>query len=300
MSRRVVAITLGSNGFHLVEMQSAGGRIEPGEHLYDAVQAESFVDHEDRISEAGRQRILAALASFRAFLDRNPGAPVSAIATGTFRRTANGAEVATEAAEVLGVPVQVLGGQDESLLSYIGMASQVGLSPDNRLVLDIGGGSTELIIARDNQLLEYVSLDLGCVSLTQRFFEHEFTADAFTRTREHCAAILDRETRKLAALGWTETLACGGSISALFSVMQQRRLCGRFITPASLERFRERVVADGDPYTLCDGISPRSRSRTLPSAVGLIGAIIDTLGVEKIAPVFSSVVQGLIIRMLQS
>ena len=300
MSKRVVAITLGSNGFHLMEVTAAGSKIEPGEHLYDAVQAESFVDGDDRISEQGRERILGAVVPFRSFLDRNPGLAVSAIATGTFRRTGNGSEVAAEVGESLGVPVQVLDGRDESLLSYIGMAGQIGLSGENRLVLDVGGGSTELIIAHENRLLEYISADLGCVSLTTRFFGDGFSEQAFEQTREHCAGILEAEAEKLRALGWSEALACGGSISALFSVMQQRRLCARFITPASLDRFRERVLADGDPYALCDGIAPRSRSQTLPAAVALIQAINQVLGIEKIAPVFSSVAQGLIIRMLQA
>ena len=166
----IVAVTLGSNGFHLFSMIPKGNMLEPGEHLYRNTSIQSYIDDAGNISDAGLDVLLKAVSEFRDFLDSNPPIIVGAIATGTFRFAVNGAAVLEEASRVLGTPVRVLSGEDEGLLCYMGIASSEGFSADNRLVVDIGGASTEIMVARKNKIVEFHSLELGCVSLMKHFF----------------------------------------------------------------------------------------------------------------------------------
>ena len=319
MNNRVIGITLGSNGFHLhdVELQQQiKGQEKPQEkpqeknqeqelttheHLYQAVQAQSYVNESGEISAKGIGHILIALENFAEYLKKHPDLKAGGIATGTFRQAKNSEDMMRLIDETLGFPVKLLSGQDESMLCYLGIASSEGFVNHNRLVIDIGGGSTELILAKQNQMIHFTSLDTGCVSLSERA---SITDTASQKEFDQAVIIAKQdiasETDKFKQLGWQEVMACGGTVSSLFALFQRNRYCGRFFTPASLQRFQAGLV-ESDSVTHLGGADlPIQRARVLPGGAALLLAIIETLEIEKVQPVFSSVGQGLIIQLLRS
>ncbi len=296
----VVAVTLGSNGFHLIEVCETDGRLETTRHLYENVQAESWLGEDMRLGEEGIDAIISAVERFGDYLRANPGSLVGAIATGTFRRALNAQSVLEQAGNILGARVQVLSGRDESLLCYIGIASSAGLVDHNRLVIDVGGGSTEIMVAKQSRLLEYASIDIGCVSLTRIAFHDDVMNEShFDQARTAAREAFSPVVRKFQDHGWDEVMGCGGTVSSLFTVLQAKRMGGRFITPAGLERFRNAVNESGSSSTLCAGVVPDERSKLLPAGSVVLDAIFMELGVEKLAPVFSSVAHGLLVELMK-
>ena len=296
----IIAVTLGSNGFHLFEMAEDQGKLETKNHLYENVQAESYLDDEAMFSDEGISAILSALRKFGNHVMLNPGCATAAIATGSFRRAKNAVTVIEAASQELGLPIKVLSGRDESLFCYLGIASSVGFADHNRLVLDVGGGSTELMIARKNVLEQFVSLDVGCVSLTRKAFgSGEIKESHFEDAVEIASDYFRPVARQLMNSGWDEAMGCGGTVSSLYAVLQRQRMAGRFITDAGLTRFENAVVEKGSALPLCEAVVQTDRSRVLPAGVCILSALFNVLGIEKLAPVFSSVGQGLVVQIIQ-
>ncbi len=296
----VVAVTLGSNGFHLIELSEVDGKMKTTQHLYENVQAESFLNQDMCLDEKGAEAIIAAAGRFGKYLQDNTGSQVAAIATGTFRRAQNARRVLEQAGERLGVTIQVLRGRDESLLCYIGIASSAGLADHNRMVIDVGGGSTEIMIAQKNRLLDFASIDIGCVSLTREHFDGgEMGQSRFEQALNFTRQSFSPLAQRFSDLGWEEVMGCGGTVSSLFSVLQARRMGGRFITAAGLERFRHSVSDAGSPFSLCEGVVTRERASLLPAGSVILDAIYQEFGIEKLTPVFSSVAQGLLVELMK-
>ena len=111
----VIAVTLGSNGFHLFDVSLVGQNLQTTQHLYDNVQAESFIGDDGGISAEGMQSISESLAKFASYIHANPGRVCGAISTGTFRPARNGDEVLALARDALGMDINVLSGQYEGL-----------------------------------------------------------------------------------------------------------------------------------------------------------------------------------------
>ena len=298
-SQSVIAITLGSNGFHLFDVQRDGNKLETNTHLYSAVQAETYINGDNELSESGIQHILTNLLPFAEYLEKHREKRVGVIATGTFRRAVNCKQVVTKGSEVLGVPINVISGRDESLLCYMGIASALGVAAHNRFVIDIGGGSTELMIARQNTLIEYVSLDLGCVSLTKQLFDHGgISVDSLQGASEAVQSILKPHRELFLEQGWQESLGCGGTVSSIYSVLQQKRMAARFITPASLDRFEQAVLESGSCKSVVGSMLPEQRIELLPAGYSILKGIITTFEIEKLLPAFSSVAQGFIVQLI--
>jgi exopolyphosphatase/guanosine-5'-triphosphate,3'-diphosphate pyrophosphatase len=241
---------------------------------------------------------LKVLGRFARYLKENPSARVAAIATGSFRKAGNTESFINAAGNKLGCRIQVLSGQDESLLCYMGIASAVGFSDQNRLVIDIGGGSTELIIAKKNEIIQYCSIDIGCVSLTRDLLgDKKIGRQNLEQAVQVVINTISPFTKRFMELGWHEVLGCGGTVSSLFAILQARRMGGRFITTAGLDRFTSKIFETGSATETAGSIVPADRIRLLPAGAAVLMGIYRQLEIEKIQPVFSSVNQGLLVEL---
>ena len=186
------------------------------------------------------------------------------------------------------------------MLCYMGIASSTGFAEHNRLVLDVGGGSTELMIARENVLEQFFSLDVGCVSLTRKAFGSEDIREThFQDAIQIASEYFEPVSKQLIDSGWDEVMGCGGTVSSLYAVLHAQRMIGRFITSAGLTRFENAVVEKGSALALCQATVPSNRARVLPAGVCILFALFEVLGIDKLTPVFSSVGQGLLVKMIQ-
>ncbi len=167
----IAALDLGSNSFHLcLAKANIHGEVRILERLGEKVQLAAGLDEERNLSEEATQRGLDCLRRFAQFISGMPQGSVRVVATNALREARNRSDFIRRAEEVLGHPVEVISGREEARLIYLGVANSMPDSGGRRLVSDIGGGSTEFIIGQgfESELRE--SLQMGCVSYTQRYF----------------------------------------------------------------------------------------------------------------------------------
>lgn len=175
------AIDLGSNSFHMLVVREVAGTVQTLARIKRKVRLAAGLNGDNRLSSDAMQRGWQCLRLFAEHLQDIPPAHVRVVATATLRLATNAAEFFGPASDILGCPVQVISGEEEARLIYQGVAHTTGGS-DERLVVDIGGGSTELVVGRGAQALELFSLEMGCVTWLERYFnDRSLTRENFER-----------------------------------------------------------------------------------------------------------------------
>jgi len=166
----LAAIDLGSNSFRLQIARAEGDQLYMLDGLREPVRLAAGLTPEKYLDAEAQQRALATLGRFAERLRGLPREAVRVVGTNSLRVAKNAADFIPQAEHVLGFPIDVISGLEEARLIYIGVAHELPPSDDNRLVIDIGGGSTEFIIGNGLEPLKLESLYMGCVSFTKRFF----------------------------------------------------------------------------------------------------------------------------------
>jgi exopolyphosphatase / guanosine-5'-triphosphate,3'-diphosphate pyrophosphatase len=294
----LAAITLGSNGFHLLLARRTGNRLEPLDHLGENVQLGGSLDERGRLDDGTLQRAMDCLRGFALRLaDARPDR-VAAIATGTLRHASNAPALLEQAQSVLGVPVQVVSGRDEALLMYLGAANTQSLGDGRNLVLDIGGGSTELVIGQGQRLHAVTSVEIGAHAVTRRFFaDARVSEEAMAAAEEWVAETLRPASEQLRAIGWDQVVGTAGSVLAVATVIQRHRWGGRMISGAGLARVRAELIAAGDPGPMSQEVLSPERTRLLPAAVALLGGLYREFALERMSLANGALREGLLVRM---
>ena len=212
----IAAIDLGSNSFHMVVAKAQNGEIRILERLGDKVQLAAGIDEERKLSEESMQRGLDCLKRFAQLINGMPLGAVRIVGTNALREARNRNEFIVRAEEILGHTVEVISGREEARLIYLGVSHTLADTPGKRLVADIGGGSTEFIIGQRFEPLLRESLQMGCVSFTQRYFrDGKITparyAQAYTAARLEIMSI----EHALHRLTWDEAIGSSGTIRAI-------------------------------------------------------------------------------------
>jgi len=166
----LAAVDLGSNSFRLEIGRVQGSQIYPLDTWKDTVRFGAGLDADGNIKPESQARALAALARFGERLRGWPSNAVRAVATNTLRVARNAGAFLPEAEKTLGFPIEIVSGREEARLIYLGVSHTLPLSNAPRLVVDIGGGSTEFIIGRGFEPQRVESLKLGCVGFSMRYF----------------------------------------------------------------------------------------------------------------------------------
>lgn len=295
----IAGLVLGSNSFHLLIARRDGDRLVPEGHLQEAVQLAAGVGADGAIEPAYLERARSCLERFATELVNVRPALAGAVATGVLRRAANAGELLRTAAGALGMPVHVLSGQDEAVLTYAGVVLTSGASDDNLLVVDIGGGSTELVIGRRYAVLARESVDVGCIPVTRRFFpEPPLSIEAFEAAGETVRRELQVVRGSLAGTGWARVVGTGGTILAAGGIMQVRRMCGSTISRRSLERL-ESAMIDQPLDELGRNIATPERLAVLPGGVVVLRAIFDELGIDRMKMSPGALREGVLVMLAQ-
>ena len=169
-SEVLAAIDMGSNSFHMVVARLVHGEIRTLEKMGEKVQLGAGLDEANNLTPEAQERGLACLRRFAQRLNGIPADSVQIVGTNALRVARNAHEFMDQAEEVLGYPVEIIAGREEARLIYLGVSHTLSDDAGRRLVIDIGGGSTEFIIGQrfEPQVLE--SLHMGCVSFRNRYF----------------------------------------------------------------------------------------------------------------------------------
>lgn len=281
----VAAVDLGSNSFRLQVGRVVDNQIYTLDSLKDPVRLASGLTADKRLDLDAQTRATNALRRFGERLRGLDQGAVRVVATNTLRVAKNALEFLPLAEEALGFPIEIIAGREEARLIYIGAAHSLPAASHKRLVIDIGGGSTEFIIGKryDPQLME--SLYMGCVSYTQRFFPDRKVDRKRLRDAQIAAA---KEIELIAhdyqRLGWKEAVGSSGTARAIADVLELNAMNPgneTGITRVGLERLCSMLVKAGSAEALAlPGIS-RDRQLVFVGGVAIMSAIFEALDLER-------------------
>jgi Exopolyphosphatase len=250
MDTLLAAVDLGSNSFRLsigrVVQLDGAAQIYAIDRLKEHVRMAAGLDPDNALDEDSIQRAIAALQRFAERIEGFHANRVRAVATNTFRIARNAAEVLPRLEDALGFPIEVISGQEEARLIFTGISHELPPSPYRRLMIDIGGGSTEVIIGQEFRPLLMSSLHMGCVSYTRRFFPD----GKITEERMHQAVLAGRRemetiARSYKKTGWQEAYGSSGTAKGLIAVLKETGMSPKGITREGLERLRDKLIRDG-------------------------------------------------------
>ncbi len=295
----LAVVDLGSNSFRLEIGRVEGDQIFRLDTWRETIRFGAGMDGRGNLTVAARKAALACLARFRERLSGLHPSAVRAVATNTFRVARNAATFLPQAESALGFPIDIIGGHEEARLIYLGVAHVLPASDKPRLVIDIGGGSTEFIIGRGMQPQRLESLKLGCVNMSQRFFPAgELRAEAFRAAETDARALIESIAAEFGPEHWNEAFASSGTALALAAILEENGLSSGGITPDGLARLRKRMIGAGRVSRLSlVGVKPE-RAPVLAGGFAIMSAAISELGVARINPVGGALRLGVLYDLL--
>jgi len=295
----LAVVDMGSNSFRLELGRVEGDQIFRLDTWRENLRVGAGLDAKGGLTAATQRAALACLARFGERLRGFPPSAVRAVATNTFRVARNAAEFLPRAAAALGFPIDVISGHEEARLIYLGVAHVLPASNEPRLVIDIGGGSTEFIIGRGLTPERLESLNVGCVGMTQRFFAGgSLRAEAFADADMHARAEIEAISAGFTHAFWREAYASSGTALALADILEQNGLSAGGITREGLLRLRKRMVAAGHFDRLhLPGLKP-ARAPVLAGGFAIMLAALAELDVPRINPVGGALRLGVLYDLL--
>lgn len=296
----LAAVDLGSNSFHLQV-----GRVE-GEQLFyldaikESVRLASGLNENKRLDGASQRRALNCLSRFGERLQGMPPGAVRAVGTSALRVAKNSADFLDKARAALGFDIEIVAGREEARLIYLGVSHSLPLTQTPRLVVDIGGGSTECIIGVGYEAKERESLRMGCVVFSKQFFPNGLVDKAAMKTAETAARIEIQTVTagQFRAGTWQEAVGSSGTAKALGEICRQNGFSDGAITLDGLKWLRERLIKAGDVNRLdIPGLKPDRR----PVVVGGLGIMLSLfleLGIETMAAAQGAMREGILWDLL--
>lgn len=213
------AIDLGSNSFHMVVARVVNGALQVLSRLKQRVHLADGLDSQNRLSEESIQRGLSCLALFAERLQGFPATNVSIVGTHALRQAVNAQDFLRRAARIIPYPIEIISGHEEARLIFMGV-EHTQPEKGRKLVIDIGGGSTELVIGEDFEPILVESRRMGCVSFAQQFFPNGEISEAnFRRARLAAAQKLETLAWEYRIYGWDYALGASGTIKATCEIL---------------------------------------------------------------------------------
>lgn len=293
----LAAIDLGSNSFRLEIGQLEHGRYRRLDYLKETVRLGAGLDEQGRLGEEAAERGLACLSRFAERLEGFEPWQVRAVATQTLREASNRDQFLQRARGVLGRPVEVISGREEARLIYAGVA-QLQPSSRPRLVIDIGGRSTEMILgqARTPEVAE--SFQVGSVSLSMRWFpDGRLTAQAFRDAQVAAGAQIEEALSTFAPGRWEEALGSSGTAGAVSQLLAAEGVTDGRITAAALAWCIERCIAAGHVDRLdFAGLKPERRP-VLAGGLSILYTLCALLHIDALQPAKGALRQGVIVEL---
>ncbi len=257
----LAAADLGSNSFHLVVARYDKGTPRVIDRVRESVRLAAGVDEDGNLDPLYLERAMDCLARFGQRIAGIPATRVRAIATNAVRRLADPEGFLTHAEQALGQPVEVVSGREEGRLIFLGVSHGLPRSRQRRLVIDVGGGSTEFIIGRELEPLQTESVQVGCVASTLRFFpDGVLTRERWQRAQAEIGLQLQQFAADYRETGWSETVGSSGTAKAIGLIVQSLKLSDDGVRPEHLAALRDRLLDIGriDDIDL-PGLSPERR-----------------------------------------
>ncbi len=298
---RLAAVDLGSNSFRLEIARLELGQLQRMEYHKETVRQGAGLDADRRLSQDAMQRGWNCLARFAERLAGFQPSQVRAVATQTLREARNREEFLTVAQQILGFPIDVISGREEARLIYQGVVHLLPQSDERRLVLDIGGRSTELIIGQGYTPGTMESYRVGSVAWSMRYFgDGVMTARHFERAEIAAKAVLDDAISTHGPRHWDVAYGCSGTVGAIAdTLLLAGRVPERYqITREGLDWLRDRLVKAGRFDAIKREGLKDERKAVIAGGLSILRALFDLLQIEHMQYAYGALRHGALYDML--
>jgi len=300
-NRQLAAIDLGSNSFHMVVARLQNNQLQTIDAIKEMVRLAAGLDNKNVLSDKKRDEALECLRRFGQRIKDLPAQNVAAVGTNTLRKAKNSAAFLEAAEKALGFPINIVAGREEARLVYQGVAHSLAQTEDYRLVIDIGGGSTEFIIGKAYNPMMMESLNMGCVNFTRKWFE-----DGEITEKKIQNAIIDGR-RKLEwisdeyqAHGWQECIGSSGTIKTIARMLSENYETHGLIDYAHLKKLADLFVQAGHiKHIILPGLSEK-RAPVIIGGLCILMAAFEELQIENMQASAGALREGLLNDMFES
>ncbi len=295
----LAAVDLGSNSFYLQVARVVGDQIYPLDALREPVRLGGGLTRDKRLDEISQQRALDCLKRFGERLRGFDPHGVRAVGTNTLRVAKNATAFLKQARGALGFPIEVVAGREEARLIYLGVAHGLPASPEKRLVVDIGGGSTELIIGRGLKPLRLASLYMGCVSYSLKYFpDGKITKSGLKQAELAARGELQPVALKFVRGNWQQAVASSGTARACAEILRLNGYAESGITRDGMERLRTTMIMAGTVDKLALEGLKNERAPVLPGGFAIMSAVLSELDIASLEVANGAMRQGILYDLL--
>ncbi len=295
----IAALDLGSNSFHMLVARVEHDSFRVVDRMRGMIRLAAGLDTDNLLGDKAIARALACLEQFGERVRSLPRGSVRAVGTNTLRKARNAADFIARGELALGHSIDIISGYEEARLIYLGVSHGLEDEADIRLVVDIGGGSTEFILGRRFDPLYMESLHMGCVSHSARYFPDGIINPATMRAAEIAARLeLEPLETSFRRIGWQSEIGASGSIIAIRDVISALGFSQDGVTPPALARLQQVMFDLGRVERLnLPGLSDERRP-VFAGGVAILAAIFDALGLQRMRVSQSALREGLLYDLL--
>ncbi len=291
------AIDLGSNSFHMLVVRHIDGSVQTMAKIKRKVRLAAGLDEHNALSLEAMQRGWDCLSLFSERLQDIPTENIRIVGTATLRTATNIDEFLVQANQILGRDIEVICGEEEAATIYKGVAHTSGGS-GRRLVVDIGGASTELIIGEGFEAKALTSLKMGCVTWLERHFkDRQLTASNFNNAIQAAKDTLQPILEQYTQIGWDVCVGASGTVQALQEIMLAQGM-DEVITLAKLKRLQKQAMrAEHLEELEIEGLT-LERALVFPSGLSILIAIFELLEIDSMTLAGGALREGLVYEMV--
>jgi exopolyphosphatase/guanosine-5'-triphosphate,3'-diphosphate pyrophosphatase len=295
----IAAVDLGSNSFRLQFAKVVDDHLIFHDSMRESVRLGAGLTANKTLDKESQKRAIDCLKKFGERLRGLPPQAVRAVATNTFRVAKNAPQLLKEAQEALGFPIEIIAGREEARMIFVGVSHSLPKADYRRLVIDIGGGSTEFIIGEGIEPLHMESLYMGCVSYSLKFFPTgKLTTAAFEKATISAASEIQSISKKFHSKCWQEAVASSGTARAIGEVLRLNNITNGEVTAEGLRALRDMLIKFKDTKKIdLIGLS-NDRTNVIAGGLSILLAAFNELGIKKITVANSALREGVLYELL--
>ena len=295
----LAAVDLGSNSFHLVVARYSHGQLVVIDRLREMVRLGEGLDAEGRLDRDVAARAIACLERFGQRLRDMHASSVRVVGTNALRQAHRKQAFLERARAALGHPIEIVSGMEEARLIYSGVAHTMPSGAGRRLVVDIGGGSTELIIGEGLSPIELASTQMGCVSFTGRFFDAgRISSKRMSRARVAARQELEPIQSAFRRRGWDQAVGSSGTVRAIGEAIRELDPAAAAISVEGLEQLLDLALSAGDIGELRLAAITDERRSSFAAGLAILAELFEVLGVERMEVADGAMRDGLLYDLL--
>jgi exopolyphosphatase/guanosine-5'-triphosphate,3'-diphosphate pyrophosphatase len=293
----LAAVDLGSNSFHMVVARLQHGQLVILDRLREMVRLGAGLSDSGRLDDEAMARALRCLERFGQRLRAMRADSVRVVGTNALRRAKRKRWFLERARAALGHPIEIISGLEEARLIYSGVVHTSPMSPDKRLVIDIGGGSTELVIGEGFNPLLLESMSVGCVGLSA-FDDGRISEKRFERARTTVRLELEPVQEAYRKLGWVQAFGSSGTVRVIADVLRRIHPEEPRITLANLKMLTERVIAAGHVDEMDLPEVDAERAPVFPAGLAIMLEIVESLNIDRVRVAEGAMREGLLYDLM--